>query len=163
MSYPAGSEARLVYCVEPCMSMRQWVYPRLSNKQGVVRSDRLARGATERRMPECSLDPHLEQVRLDPKCRLVGVVLELLPIAEEQCREIGQVLGAHNLRVVLVSKPKVVIVLEPGQEGGAQRDRAGLLKQKLGLPKHGWRRRRRLLRCDRGTERIDPSSRPVSR
>eukprot|EP00966_Prymnesium_polylepis_P066024 1531982-Prymnesium_polylepis.1 len=112
-------------------------------------------------IPECSLDPHLEKVRLDPKSRLVRVVLELLTIAGEHRREIGQLLAAHDLRVVLVSK--VVGVLERGQVGGAQRDRAWLLKQKLGLPKHGrrwrrrrwrrWRRRGGFLRCDRGTKR----------
>ena len=94
--------------------MRQWEYPRLSNnkKEGVrcwVRS------ARRMHTPERSLDPHLEKVGLDPKRRLVRVVLELLPIAGELFREIGQRLAAHNLRVVLVGK--VVLVLELVQQG----------------------------------------------
>ena len=66
-------------------------------------------------IPERAVDPHLEKVGFDPKHGLVRVVLELLPIAGELFREIGQRLAAHNLRVVLVGK--VVLVLEAVQKG----------------------------------------------
>eukprot|EP00966_Prymnesium_polylepis_P219289 5073428-Prymnesium_polylepis.1 len=112
MSYPAGSAAKLVYCFEPCIPMRQWEYPRLSDKKGGASDIWVTSAATHAagNIPERAVDPHLEQVGLDPKRRLVRVVLELLPIAGELFREIGQRLAAHNLRVFLVGK--VVLVLE---------------------------------------------------
>ena len=96
--------------------MRQWEYPRLSNKR-LRQSESVlqAGGEGDGHIPESAVDPHLEQVGLDPKRRLVWVVLELLPIAGELFREIGQRLAAHHLRIVLIGK--VVLVLEAVQKG----------------------------------------------